>query len=135
MTQVQHFALGLVEIHDVLIGSLLKLVQVCLDGNLSSCVNCTTQFHITNKPAGSLLVLTVCVIEKDIEEHQFQDRALRDTTCLMSPLEHQTIDYKSLSVSTQPIPYPLNSPLFQSMHLQSGDKNVMWNHDKGLTGV
>ncbi|RMC14250.1 hypothetical protein DUI87_09341 [Hirundo rustica rustica] len=61
--------LGLVEIHGILIDLLLKLVQVSLDGNLSSCIDCSTQFHVTCKPSGNVLDLTVYVIEKDAEDH------------------------------------------------------------------
>ncbi|KAJ7401265.1 hypothetical protein BTVI_97626 [Pitangus sulphuratus] len=46
-TQVQHFALRLVELHEVLLGSLLIFVQDPLDGVSSfCCVNCTTQLGV-----------------------------------------------------------------------------------------
>ena len=65
-TQVQHLALGLVELHLVHIGSLFKLVQVPLGGVPSFyCINCTTQFSVICELAEGVLDPTVYVINKD----------------------------------------------------------------------
>lgn len=65
-------------------GLLLKSVHVLLDGIPSFCyINCTTQLTVISKLAEGPLNPTVLVIDTDVEEHQFQDRALRDhaSTC------------------------------------------------------
>lgn len=98
---------------------LLCQLQHSISQHLKTCWECSTPHCLCNW--------------KNIEEHQFQDRTLRDTTCHVSPLGHGTIGCNSLDVSTQPVPFPQISPPFKSMCLQSGDKNVMWNHTKGLT--
>ncbi|KAJ7414783.1 hypothetical protein BTVI_40233 [Pitangus sulphuratus] len=72
-TQVQHLAFGFVELHEVLMGPLLKLIQVPLDGILFCCVNCTAQLGVTCKLAESALDPTVYVIDIDIKEHESQD--------------------------------------------------------------
>ncbi|KAJ7428245.1 hypothetical protein BTVI_01097 [Pitangus sulphuratus] len=79
--------------------------------------------------------ISVCVIEKDIEEYQSQDRTLRDTTHHQPPPGHRAIDHNSLVVSIQPVPYLSNSPSIKSMSLQFGDKDIMWDCIKGLTEV
>jgi len=60
LTQVQDFALGLVEPHEVHIGPPLQLVQVTLD-DISSFwhVNCTTQLGVIFKLAESALNLAM----------------------------------------------------------------------------
>ena len=39
------------------------------------------------------------------------------------------------SLTIQPIPYPLNSPAFKSTSLQLREKDVAWDHVKGLARV
>ena len=41
-------------------------------------------------------------------------------------------DHKFLVVTIQPIPYPLDSVLFKPISSQFRDKNVLWDHIKGL---
>ncbi|KAK4822199.1 hypothetical protein QYF61_011840 [Mycteria americana] len=89
LTQVQDFALGLVEPHEVHMGPLIKLVQVSLDGILYlRHVNHTTQLGVTCKLAEGALHPTVYVIDENIEQHWSQYRPLRDTTCHRSPSGH-----------------------------------------------
>lgn len=45
------------------------------------------------------------------------------------------IDHNSLLVTIQPIPYPLYNLFFKFMSLQFGEKNVMWDHVRGLVEV
>ena len=67
-------------------GPLLKPVQVPLDGFPSfQYINCTTQLGAICKLAEGALDAIVYVIDKDVEEHQSQDRPLRDTACDRSP--------------------------------------------------
>ncbi|TRZ08094.1 hypothetical protein HGM15179_019012 [Zosterops borbonicus] len=99
------------------------------------CINCTTHIAVIYKLAESVLDPTVYVIDEDIKEHQFQDRARRDTICHQPPPGHRAIDHKSLAASIQPIPYPLNSPLLKPMSVQFRDKDVIWDHVKSLTEV
>ncbi|KAJ7414774.1 testosterone 17-beta-dehydrogenase 3-like [Pitangus sulphuratus] len=76
------------------------------------------------------LDLTVCVIDEDIEEHQSQDRSLRDTTCHQPPPGHRDINLISLAVSIQSISYLPNSP-----SIKFEDKHVVWDCVKGLTEI
>lgn len=49
LTQMQHFALGLVKLYEVLVGQLLKLVLVPLDGIPSFCLlHCSASCHLQN---------------------------------------------------------------------------------------
>jgi len=107
-THVQNLAPGLVELHDLPTGALLKACQ-CLSGWHPSlrCVDCTTQLGVTIKLAEGALNRTVHVIDKDVKQCQSKYQPLRNATRHWSPLGHQTIDHKSLSVTIQPVPYPL----------------------------
>ncbi|KAK4810873.1 hypothetical protein QYF61_013281 [Mycteria americana] len=68
LTQVQALALGLVELHEVHMGPLLKPVQVPLDGIPSlQRINCTTQLGVISKLAEGALNPTVYVIDEDIK--------------------------------------------------------------------
>ena len=61
-------------------GPLLQPVQVSLDGFPSfQCINCTTQLGVIRKLAEGALDAIIYVIDKDVEEHQSQDRPLRDS--------------------------------------------------------
>lgn len=76
----QHLLLGLVEIHDVLVDTVLKLVQVTLDRiPFFSCVSDTIQLCIICKLAEGTFDLCVWVMDEDIEKHCSQDKVLRDT--------------------------------------------------------
>ena len=73
LTQVQDLALGIVELHEVGMGSLLKPVQVPLDGiPYPMCVISTTQLGVVCKLAESALDPTVCVAYKDVKQHWSQ---------------------------------------------------------------
>ena len=73
-TQGQHLAPDLVEPHLVHMGLPFKLAEVSVDGTPSQCItNCTTQISVACKCAEGVLDPTVYVIDKDVEEHQFQD--------------------------------------------------------------
>ncbi|KAK4828585.1 hypothetical protein QYF61_027675 [Mycteria americana] len=80
-TQVQDFALGLVEPHEVHTGPLLELVQVPLDSMPSlRRVNRTTQLGVICKLAEGALDPAVYVIDDDIKQYWSQWRPLRGTT-------------------------------------------------------
>ncbi|TRZ12030.1 hypothetical protein HGM15179_015093 [Zosterops borbonicus] len=116
LTQMEHLALGFVEIHEVLMGPILRFDQVPPVGILSFCyASCTAQLGV------------ICKLAIKIKEHRSQERALRDITHHWPPPEHRAIDRKSLAVSIQQIPYPLNSPYIKSMSLQLGDNDVAWD--------
>ena len=58
----------------------LKPVHVFLDGIPPFYfIKCTTQLGVFNKLAESTLSTAICVIGKDVEEHQFEDGPLVDT--------------------------------------------------------
>ncbi|KAJ7420714.1 hypothetical protein BTVI_20654 [Pitangus sulphuratus] len=68
LTKVLDLVLGLVELHEVPIGPLLKLVQIPLDVILSfRCVNSTTQPGVVCKLAEGALDPCVCVIDNGIK--------------------------------------------------------------------
>ncbi|PKU42315.1 rna-directed dna polymerase from mobile element jockey-like [Limosa lapponica baueri] len=73
MSQVQDLALGLVELHEVHMGSLLKPVQVPLDGiPFFQRVDHATQLDIVSKLAEGALNPTVNVANKDVKQSQSQ---------------------------------------------------------------
>jgi len=51
------------------------------------------------------------------------------------PSGHRVINHNPLAVTIQPILYPMSSPAFKSISLQFRDKEVMWDHVKGLAQV
>ncbi|KAJ7411316.1 hypothetical protein WISP_103196 [Willisornis vidua] len=112
LTQLQHLALELVELDEVFVGSVLKFIQVPLDGIPSFChINSTTQLCVICKFAEDALDLPVCVIDEDTEEHWSEDRALRVTSCHQSPPRHRAIDHNSVCT------HPANSlPTELSIH-------------------
>jgi len=57
------------------------------------------------------------VIDKDAQEHWSQDWPLGNITCHQPPPGHSTTDLNPPAAIIQPIPYPLNSPAFKSVHL------------------
>ncbi|KAK4828488.1 hypothetical protein QYF61_026759 [Mycteria americana] len=126
LTHVQDLALGLVELHKVRRGPPLKPVKVPLDGIPSlQRVDHTTQLGVIGKLAEGALNPTVHVADKDVKERQSQYRSLRNTTRHWSPRGHQVVDRNSLSVTIQPIPYPLSGPSIKFISLQFRDKDVM----------
>ncbi|RMC07383.1 hypothetical protein DUI87_16848 [Hirundo rustica rustica] len=65
--QVQDLALGLVELHEVPMGSLLKFVQVPLDGiPFFCCVSCTVQLGVIRKLAEDAFNITVYSIQLSV---------------------------------------------------------------------
>lgn len=115
-------------------GPLLESVQVPIEVILSFFgVICTAQLQVICKHDEGALDLTFCVTDEDVEEHWPQDRALRDTADCCPPPRHKAIDHNSLAAFIEPIPYPLDAPPIKSMSLQLGDKEIMWDHTKGLT--
>ncbi|GAB0208383.1 cAMP-dependent protein kinase inhibitor alpha [Grus japonensis] len=80
-THVQDLALGLVELHAVLMASPLQPVKVPLDGIPSlQHVDHTTQLGVVSKLAEGALDPTVHVANKDIKQCRSQYRPLRDAT-------------------------------------------------------
>ncbi|KAK4831361.1 hypothetical protein QYF61_017492 [Mycteria americana] len=68
LIQVQDLALGLVELHEVHMGPLLKPVKVSLDGIPSlRHANCTTQLGVICKLAEGALNPAIYVIDEDIK--------------------------------------------------------------------
>ena len=131
-TQVQYLALDLVELHSILLGPLLKLVHVPLNGILLFyCTSCRPQLGVINKLSEGILSLTVYVVDKDFEEHLSQDRPLRGTIHVWPPPGLRAFD-KPLAVAIQPIIYPLNSLASKSISLLLRDKELMWSHVKSL---
>ena len=64
MTHVQDPVLGLVELHEIHVGSVLKFFHVPLDGIPSlRCVNLTTQFGVVCKLAEGALDLTMYLMK------------------------------------------------------------------------
>ncbi|KAK4810558.1 hypothetical protein QYF61_004521 [Mycteria americana] len=85
-THVQALALGLVELHEVCTGPLLKPVEVPLDGIPSlQCVDHTTRLGVICKLAEGALNPTVHVANKDVKQHRSQYRPLRNATHHWSP--------------------------------------------------
>ena len=74
LTHVQDLALGLVELHDVRTGPLLKPVKVPMDDIPSlQHVSCTTQIGVIGKHAEGALNPTVHVTDKDVRQHRSQN--------------------------------------------------------------
>jgi len=68
LTQVQDFALGIVELHEVHMGQLLHPVQVPLDGMPSlQCVSRTTLLGVICKLAEGALSPIVYIIGEDVK--------------------------------------------------------------------
>ena len=111
----------------------LKSVQVPLDGISSFyCINCTTQIGLVNKLTEDTLNP---IIYKNVEEHWFQDRPLGDTVHHQPLPGHSASDHNHLAATIQPIIYSLNSPFLKSISLQPKDKEVVWDHIKGLAEI
>ena len=72
LTHVQDLALGLVELHEFHMGSLLQPVKVPLDGILSlKYIKCTTQLGVICKFAKGALDPTVHVTDEDIKQYWY----------------------------------------------------------------
>ena len=70
--QVQDLVLGYVEPHEVLLGPLLKPVQVSGWHPVPGCTDYTTQLGVICKLAEDGLSPTVGVIDEDTKEHRLQ---------------------------------------------------------------
>ncbi|KAK4831314.1 hypothetical protein QYF61_016803, partial [Mycteria americana] len=124
LTHVQDLALGLVELPEVCMGPPLKPVKVPLDGIPSlQRVDRTTQLGVIGKLAEGALNPTIHIV-KDMEQCRSQYQPLRNATHHWSPLDIKPLN-TTLSVTIQPIPYPLSGPSIKSMSLQFRDKDVM----------
>ena len=117
-------------------GSPFEFVQVPLDGIPSfCCINCSTQFGVICKLAKGTLNPIIYVIDKNFKEYLSQDSPLGDIAHYWSLPGYRAIDYNPLVVTTQPIPYPPNSPPFKPICLQFRDKDVVWYHVKSLADI
>jgi len=77
-------------------GSLFKFVQVPLDGMPSfCCINCTTQLDGTSKLVDGALDPTVCIINKNIEEHWHS----KTDPWRAPPITDFHLDIKSLTIT------------------------------------
>jgi len=90
---------------------------------------------IISKPAESTLNSIVCAIDKDIEEHQSQDGPLGDTTYDWPPPGQRAIHNNPLATNINQILYPPNRPAFKSISLQFRNKDLVWDHNKGIAHV
>ena len=80
MTQAQDLAVGLVDLHEVLLGPLLKPVQVSQNGiPCLRYVNRITQLSVIHKLAEGALDPTVNVIDEDVKNHWTSYKPLWDT--------------------------------------------------------
>jgi len=70
-------------------------------------------------------------IDKEVKEHQPQERSLGVTTHHHPPRGHRATDYNTLAVTFQRILYPSNSPLFGFTLLHFRDKDVAWDYIEG----
>ncbi|PKU26779.1 hypothetical protein llap_22917 [Limosa lapponica baueri] len=104
VTQVQDLALGLVELHEIGMGTPFKPVQVPLDGiPFLQRVNNATQLGVGKLAKGSL-DLIVHVTNKDVKQHWSQYHPLRNAACHWFPFGHQAIDHNPLNAAIQPVP-------------------------------
>ncbi|RMC14213.1 hypothetical protein DUI87_09304 [Hirundo rustica rustica] len=96
--EVQHLALALVGLHEILMDPLLKFVQVALDDIPSFCsIYCLD--CVICKLAERALDITVYVIDQDIKEHQSQE-SVQGNTCYWCPIGHGAIDHNSGCIQT-----------------------------------
>jgi len=92
---VQHSSFGFVKSHEILIGPVLELVPVPLDGILSfHYTSCTTQLGVVCKLAEATLNPTVNVIDKDAEDHRSQDGTTGGHHLSWPPPRCSTTDHK-----------------------------------------
>ena len=78
---------------------LSKHAQILLDGVPPfCCVTCTTQLGVNSKYPEGTLSPAVYVIDKDVEEHQSEDRPLGYTTRDQPPLGHRANDNNPLAM-------------------------------------
>ena len=72
-TQVQDFALGFVEHHEILLGLLLEPIYVSLNGILSlRHIDCTPQLGTNHKLSEGVLDPIVDVVNEDSKQHHSQ---------------------------------------------------------------
>lgn len=103
LTQVQDLELGLIGRLEVLVGSLLKLLQVPLDGMPSfRCVN-PTMVSFANLLRVHLIPMSLI---KNIKLYLSPSGPLRDTSCYWHTSGHWTLDHRPLDdIMVQPIPH------------------------------
>ena len=84
----------------LLVCPLFEHVQIPLDGiPLLYCVSCTTQISVICKPVEVTLSAAVCVVDKDAEEHQFQDKPLVKTDCDWPSPGRRALDHNHLAMT------------------------------------
>jgi len=79
--------------------------------------NFTIQLSVISKLAEGTLNPTVYVIDKDAEEHLFQNGPLGGTTQHQPPTGHRPIDHNPPSVTFRSVIYLFNCPVFKSIPL------------------
>jgi len=60
---------------------------------------------------------------------------VEDTVHHWPPPEHRAVAHNTVIVTIQPTFYPSHSPAFKSISLQLSNKDVVWDHLKGLEQV
>jgi len=133
----------------------LTPVQIPSNGILSFChINCTIQLSVIRGFAEGALPrsLTTMLKNSDPSSESLDIPLITDLRLEIKPLtttlwlQPSNKSKPALFCSfvpkdifpvdlIQPIPCPLNSLLFRSITFQSRDKNVMWDHLKGLAEV
>lgn len=109
LTQVQNFALGLMELHKVHVGSALQLSS-CLRSIWMASLPC--QLHHASCDIGKLSEGNSILLS--MSPAKMLKSANPNPEEHWSIFGYQTTDQISLSTTTQPIPYPPNGPSFES---------------------
>ena len=95
LTQVQGFSLGFIEPYEFLLGPLLKLVLISLDGIPSpGCVDCTPQLSVIFKLVEDMVDATVHLIDEDTKKYQSQNCGTLLITDLHLDMETLTTTFK-----------------------------------------
>lgn len=69
LAQLQHFATGLVELHEIHTGPSLKHIKVPVDGSPAlQCVDCPIQLSVTSKHGEGAFNPTVLVTDKNVDQ-------------------------------------------------------------------
>jgi len=71
----------------------------------------------------------------EVEEHQSQDGPLGDSTYDWPPPGQRAIHNNPLATNINQILYPPNRPAFKSISLQFRNKDLVWDHNKGIAHV
>ena len=94
-------------------GPPFKFIKVLLDSILFFYhIICTTQLGAISKLAEGALNYVIDVIDKDVKEHQSQDRCPGAAACYQPPPGHRTINHHPLSAAFQEV------ILYMSSHSQ-----------------